>query len=145
MYKFRTMVPHAEKMLDSLRKHNEMKGPAFKMARDPRVTPLGNWFRKLSLDELPQFVHVLLGDMSIVGPRPPIPSEVAHYQAWQRRRLSMRPGLTCLWQIKGRNKIVDFDEWMRLDLKYIDEWSLLLDLKIFLQTIPVVLLGVGAK
>jgi exopolysaccharide biosynthesis polyprenyl glycosylphosphotransferase len=145
LYKFRTMVQHAEKMLDSLKKHNEMSGPAFKMSKDPRVTPLGQWFRRMSIDELPQFVHVLFGDMSIVGPRPPIPSEVAHYQTWQRRRLSMRPGLTCLWQIKGRNKIVNFDEWMRLDLQYIDEWSLWLDFKIFLKTIPVVLFGIGAK
>ena len=145
MYKFRTMVPNAEKMLDELRKHNEMTGPAFKMADDPRIIPGGKWIRKYSLDELPQIFHVFMGDMSIVGPRPPIPSEVELYEPWQRRRLSMRPGLTCLWQIQGRNKIVNFDDWMRLDLQYIDEWSLWLDLKIFLKTFPVVLFAVGAK
>lgn len=144
-YKFRTMVPNAEAMLDSLKAQNEMSGPVFKMTKDPRLIKGGAWMRKFSLDELPQLWHVLWGDMSIVGPRPPIPAEVAQYEPWQRRRLSMKPGLTCLWQIEGRNKIVDFDEWMRLDLKYIDEWSLWLDLKIFLRTIPVVLFGVGAK
>lgn len=145
LYKFRTMVDDAEKMLDSLKQHNEMGGPVFKMTDDPRVTPCGKWMRKFSLDELPQLWHILWGDMSIVGPRPPIPAEVAHYQPWQLRRLSMRPGLTCLWQIKGRNKIVNFDEWMKLDLQYIDGWSLWLDLQIFFKTIPVVLFAVGAK
>jgi lipopolysaccharide/colanic/teichoic acid biosynthesis glycosyltransferase len=114
------------------------------MKDDPRITPVGHFLRKSSIDELPQLWNVLKGDMSIVGPRPPIPEEVAKYKRWQRRRLSMRPGLTCLWQISGRNKINDFNEWARLDLLYIDTWSLVLDIKIFLKTIPVVLFRKGA-
>lgn len=145
IYKFRTMVADAESRLESLRHHNEMQGPVFKMTRDPRITPLGKWMRKFSIDEFPQLINILKGDMSIVGPRPPIPQEVKIYEPWQRRRLSMRPGLTCLWQIKGRNKIVKFEEWMNLDLQYIDRWSLWLDLQIFLKTIPIVLFGIGAK
>lgn len=145
LYKFRTMVPDAEARLEQLRKHNEMSGPAFKMSKDPRMIKPGRWLRKFSIDELPQLWNVFKGDMSFVGPRPPIPVEVQKYQPWQRRRLSMRPGLTCIWQIKGRNKIVDFDDWMRMDLEYIDHWSLWLDLKIFLKTIPIVLFGIGAK
>lgn len=144
-YKFRTMVVGAESSLKDLRSYNEMEGPVFKMTDDPRVTKVGKWLRKLSLDELPQLWNVFRGDMSIVGPRPPIPAEVEKYDNWQRRRLSMRPGLTCLWQISGRNKINNFNEWMRLDLEYIDKWSIWLDIKIFLKTIPVVLFGVGAK
>jgi len=145
LYKFRTMVNGAEAKLNELKANNEMNGPVFKMANDPRITKAGRLLRKLSLDELPQLWNVLKGDMSMVGPRPPLLSEVVQYDNWQRRRLSMRPGLTCLWQIKGRNRITDFDEWMRLDLEYIDNWSLLLDLKIFLLTVPVVLFGIGAK
>ncbi|MFH0985863.1 MAG: sugar transferase [Candidatus Omnitrophota bacterium] len=145
LYKFRTMVEDAEERLEEIRKYNEMGGPAFKMTNDPRVTPIGKWMRKFSLDELPQFYNVMHGDMSIVGPRPPIPAEVEKYVPWQRRRLSMSPGLTCLWQVSGRNKIVDFDEWMKLDLRYIDQWSLWLDLGIFLKTVPVVLFAHGAK
>ncbi len=145
LFKFRTMVQDAEAKLAALRTQNEMKGPAFKMENDPRVTPLGKWLRKFSVDELPQLFNVLNGDMSFVGPRPPIPAEVEKYEPWHRRRLSMRPGLTCLWQVEGRNKIVDFDTWMKLDLEYIDHWSLRLDLFLFLKTIPVVLLGSGAK
>lgn len=145
MYKFRTMVVDAESRLEALRHHNEMSGPAFKMADDPRLIRFGKWLRKFSLDELPQLYNVLKGEMSIVGPRPPIPSEVKRYLPWQRRRLSMRPGLTCLWQVEGRNRIVDFDEWMKLDLAYIDTWSLWLDLKLCLRTVPAVLFGVGAK
>ena len=144
-YKFRTMVPDAEKQLDELKKFNEMEGPVFKMDQDPRITPLGKWMRKFSVDEWPQFFHVLMGDMSIVGPRPPLPSEVDKYKPWQRRRLSMRPGLTCIWQVSGRNNIVDFDEWMRMDLEYIDSWSLWLDCKLFFKTFPVVVFAVGAK
>jgi lipopolysaccharide/colanic/teichoic acid biosynthesis glycosyltransferase len=121
-----------------------MDGPVFKLKSDPRVTWFGRFLRKFSLDELPQLWNVLRGDMSLVGPRPPIPEEVAHYKRWQRRRLAMKPGLTCLWQISGRNNI-DFDRWMQLDLEYIDSWSPLLDLKILLKTIPVVLSGKGAS
>ncbi len=145
LYKFRTMVVDAESRLEALQHHNEMSGPAFKMTHDPRVIRFGKMLRKFSLDELPQLYNVLRGDMSIVGPRPPIPSEIKRYKPWQRRRLSMRPGLTCLWQVEGRNQIVNFEEWMRLDLEYIDRWSLLLDLKLCLKTIPVVLFGIGAK
>jgi exopolysaccharide biosynthesis polyprenyl glycosylphosphotransferase len=145
LYKFRTMVVGAEKKLEELQKHNQMKGPAFKMENDPRVTSVGRILRKFSLDELPQLGNVLMGDMSLVGPRPPIPKEVEQYDNWHRRRLSMRPGLTCLWQVNGRNKITDFNEWMKLDLEYIDNWSLWLDLKIVFKTVPVVLIGHGAK
>jgi exopolysaccharide biosynthesis polyprenyl glycosylphosphotransferase len=145
MLKFRTMVPDAEAKLDGLLQHNEMSGPVFKMARDPRITPVGAWLRKFSLDELPQLLNVFRGDMSLVGPRPPLPSEVAKYDGWQRRKLSMRPGITCLWQVNGRNTITNFNEWVRLDLEYIDNWSLLLDCKILLKTVPAVVLGAGAK
>jgi exopolysaccharide biosynthesis polyprenyl glycosylphosphotransferase len=144
LYKFRTMVADAEARRRDLDHLNEMRGPAFKLRRDPRVTPVGRLLRKFSLDELPQLWNVLRGDMSLVGPRPPIPEEVAQYERWQRRRLSMKPGLTCLWQISGRNE-VDFDRWMQLDLEYIDTWSPLLDLKILVKTIPVVLSGRGAS
>ncbi len=145
LFKFRTMSVDAEAKLADLLKHNEMSGPAFKMANDPRVTPIGHFLRKTSLDELPQLWNVLRGEMSFVGPRPPIPQEVARYDHWQRRRLSMRPGITCLWQIGGRNKITDFNEWSKLDLEYIDSWSLGLDFKILVKTVPVVLFGIGAK
>jgi exopolysaccharide biosynthesis polyprenyl glycosylphosphotransferase len=144
LYKFRTMVHDAEARRQEIFHLNEMGGPAFKLRHDPRVTRLGRLLRKFSLDELPQLWNVLRGDMSLVGPRPPIPEEVAQYQRWQRRRLSMKPGLTCLWQISGRNE-VDFDRWMQLDLEYIDSWSPSLDLKILLKTIPVVLSGRGAS
>ncbi|MDP8230607.1 MAG: sugar transferase [Candidatus Gorgyraea atricola] len=144
MYKFRTMVDGAENGIDALRANNEMAGPVFKMRKDPRVTRFGEFLRRSSLDELPQLFNVLKGEMSIVGPRPPIPREVEKYQIWQRRRLSMKPGLTCLWQINGRNN-VDFDEWMKLDLEYIDNWSLRLDLKILLKTVPAVIFSVGAR
>ena len=143
MYKFRSMVNNAEMLRAELEAYNEMSGPVFKMKDDPRITPFGRFLRKTSLDEFPQLWNVLVGDMSLVGPRPPIPSEVQHYDPWQRRRLSMKPGLTCLWQIGGRNKI-GFDQWMKLDLQYIDHWSLWLDLKILARTVPVVLSGLGA-
>ncbi len=119
------------------------RAPVFKMAHDPRCTPVGRWLRRLSLDELPQLWNVLRGDMSFVGPRPPLPEEVEQYQHWQRRRLRMRPGLTCLWALEGRSRI-SFDRWMKLDLTYIDNWSLWLDLKIVLKTIPLVLSGRGS-
>jgi exopolysaccharide biosynthesis polyprenyl glycosylphosphotransferase len=144
LYKFRTMVEGAEERIAEVAHLNEMNGPVFKARSDPRVTRVGRWLRRFSLDELPQLWNVLRGDMSLVGPRPPIPDEVARYERWQRRRLSMKPGLTCLWQVRGRNQI-DFDEWMRLDLEYIDNWSPWLDLKILARTVPVVLSGRGAS
>ena len=144
LYKFRTMVEDAEERRRELLHLNEMNGPVFKLRSDPRVTAFGRFLRKFSLDELPQLWNVLRGDMSLVGPRPPIPEEVARYQRWQRRRLAMKPGLTCLWQISGRNNL-DFDRWIELDLQYIDSWTPLLDLKILLKTIPVVLSGKGAS
>ncbi|GAB4224283.1 MAG: sugar transferase [Acidobacteriota bacterium] len=143
MLKFRSMYVDADKRLAELRDRNEMTGPVFKMKHDPRVTPVGRFIRKFSIDELPQLWNVFVGEMSLVGPRPPIPHEVEGYERWQRRRLSMKPGLTCLWQVSGRND-VDFDTWMKLDMEYIDNWSLLLDLKILVKTIPVVLTARGA-
>ena len=145
LYKFRTMVQNAEAKLNDLLIYNEMDGPVFKMKDDPRVTKIGKFLRKFSIDELPQFWNVLTGDMSLVGPRPPLPTEVDKYKPWQRRRLSMRPGITCQWQAYGRSNIKDFNEWMKLDLEYIDSWSLLLDCKILFKTVPVVLFGIGAK
>jgi exopolysaccharide biosynthesis polyprenyl glycosylphosphotransferase len=144
LYKFRSMSIDAEQRLAALRQRNEASGPVFKMTNDPRITRVGRLIRKASIDELPQFWNVLKGEMSIVGPRPPLPSEVRQYERWQRRRLSMRPGITCVWQISGRSDI-DFDQWMDLDLEYIDNWSLWADLKIFFKTIPVVLIGRGAR
>lgn len=143
MYKFRTMEEGAERRQAEIAHLNESDGPVFKVVDDPRVTRIGRFLRQWSLDELPQLFNVLKGDMAVVGPRPPIPAEVARYDRWQRRRLSMRPGLTCLWQIKGRHRI-GFEEWMRLDLYYIDHWSLRLDFLIFCRTIPTVLGGTGA-
>ncbi len=133
-YKFRTMVVNAEELKAKLMTENEMDGPVFKMKDDPRITGVGKFLRKTSLDELPQFFNVLLGDMSIVGPRPPVPQEVKEYERWQLRRLSMKPGITCTWQVSGRNDI-PFEEWMKMDLDYIDNWSLKLDFVIFLKTI----------
>jgi len=144
MPKLRTMVVDAEQRRAELAAHNEMDGPVFKMKRDPRVTPVGRLLRRFSLDELPQLWSVLRGDMSLVGPRPAIPSEVAAYRTTERRRLSMRPGITCLWQVSGRNKI-GFDDWVRLDLEYIDTWSLARDLLILLRTLPAVVRGDGAS
>jgi len=143
MYKFRSMYEDAEKHLEELNGMNEMSGPVFKIADDPRVTTIGEFIRKYSIDELPQLFNVLQGDMSLVGPRPPVYREVVEYQRWQRRRLSMRPGITCTWQVSGRNDI-GFDEWMELDLQYIDNWSFWLDFKLLLKTIPAVLVGKGA-
>jgi exopolysaccharide biosynthesis polyprenyl glycosylphosphotransferase len=144
LHKIRSMYEGAEDVLWEIKHLNEMDGPVFKMRNDPRVTPLGRFLRKSSIDELPQFWNVLKGDMSLVGPRAPLPQEVKEYTRWQRRRLSVKPGITCLWQVSGRNEI-DFYEWMKLDLQYIDNWSLLLDLKIMLRTFPVVLFGKGAR
>lgn len=143
LWKFRSMRVDAEKLRQELEAQNEMTGPVFKMKNDPRVTTVGRWLRKLSLDELPQLWNVLVGEMSLVGPRPPLPTEVEKYDRWQRRRLSMKPGITCLWQVMGRNEL-SFDTWMKLDLEYIDRWSLLLDFKILVRTVYVVATGYGA-
>ena len=144
MLKFRSMVENAEALLADLAHMNEQTGPVFKMKADPRVTPLGRFLRRYSLDELPQLLNVLRGDMSVVGPRPPMLPEAAQYEPWQRRRLSVRPGLTCLWQVSGRNHI-SFEEWMYLDMQYIDHWSLGSDIHLILKTIPVVFSGKGAS
>jgi lipopolysaccharide/colanic/teichoic acid biosynthesis glycosyltransferase len=141
--KFRTMINNAEESRDELLHLNEMTGPVFKITHDPRMTRMGRFLRQTSLDELPQFINVLKGDMSLVGPRPPLPSEVEQYQCEDRRRLSMKPGITCLWQVSGRSNI-PFEKWMELDKEYIDNWSLKLDLKILVKTIPAVLRGSGA-
>jgi len=144
-YKFRTMVPNAEQLKQQLHAFNEMQGPVFKMRNDPRVTRLGRFLRKFSIDELPQLYSVLKGDMGLVGPRPPSREEAEKFEFWQRRKLSVQPGISCLWQINGRSEICNFDEWVRLDLEYIQNASLLLDLKIILLTIPAVLSGRGAS
>jgi exopolysaccharide biosynthesis polyprenyl glycosylphosphotransferase len=144
LYKFRSMCHDAEAKLAHVQDQNEMDGPVFKMRQDPRVTRVGQFLRRTSLDEFPQFWNVLKGEMSVVGPRPPIRSEVKLYKRWQRRRLSVKPGITCTWQVSGRNEI-DFAQWMELDLHYIDNWSLWHDIKIVLRTIPAVLLGKGAR
>lgn len=146
MLKFRSMVSDAEQHQHELQVLNEMSGPVFKVTNDPRVTPIGRFLRKYSLDELPQFFNVLAGDMSLVGPRPLPVSEVSRFDDLShRRRLSVKPGLTCLWQVSGRNEVRDFREWVRLDLEYIDNWSFWLDVKILLRTVPAVLQGAGAK
>ncbi len=142
-YKFRSMVVDAEARKAALAHLNE-KQTAFKITNDPRLTPIGRWLRKFSIDELPQLWNVVRGDMSLVGPRPAVPDEIDRYERWQRRRLRMRPGLTCLWVINGRDRL-DFDSWMKMDLQYIDNWSLILDLEILIKTVPQVLLGRGAN
>jgi exopolysaccharide biosynthesis polyprenyl glycosylphosphotransferase len=144
LYKFRTMIEGADAQLDAVAHLNEVSGPAFKARQDPRVTWVGRILRRLSIDELPQLANVLRGNMSLVGPRPPLPDEVARYERWQLRRLSMKPGLTGLWQVSGRAGLDDFARWIALDLAYIDQWSLWLDLKILLKTIPAVLSARGA-
>lgn len=145
MLKFRSMKLGAQKELESLKEHNEMQGPVFKIAKDPRITPVGRFLRRFSLDELPQLWNVLIGDMSLVGPRPPVPSEVHQYERKFRRRLSMRPGITCSWQVSGRSEIKNFQDWVKLDLDYIDNWSLWNDFKLLFRTIPAVLTGSGAR
>jgi exopolysaccharide biosynthesis polyprenyl glycosylphosphotransferase len=146
MYKFRTMVVDAEQRKHELAALNEMSGPVFKVTNDPRVTPIGKILRRASIDEFPQFFNVLRGEMSLVGPRPLPVDEVKRFDDFaHRRRLSVKPGLTCLWQVSGRNNVTDFKDWVRLDLEYIDNWSIWLDLKIIWRTIPVVLGGIGAK
>ena len=144
LYKFRSMFEDAEQRSSQVAHLNEMDGPVFKSSRDPRVTPVGRVLRKTSLDEIPQLFNILKGDMSFVGPRPPLPQEVTQYEKWQRRRLRMKPGLTCLWALEGRNQL-NFAKWMQLDMEYIDNWSLALDFKILLRTIPRVLSGRGAS
>jgi lipopolysaccharide/colanic/teichoic acid biosynthesis glycosyltransferase len=140
--KFRTMVRDAEARLVELEEMNEIRGHAFKVTNDPRLSRTGRWLRRTSLDELPQLWNVLLGEMSLVGPRPPLPREVADYDVWHRRRLSMKPGITGLWQVSARRE-EDFDRWVEIDLDYIDRWSLWLDLKIMLRTIPAMVLHQG--
>ncbi len=143
MLKFRSMVIHAERLRPRLEIRNESNGPVFKMRLDPRVTPIGRFIRKYSLDELPQLINILVGNMSVVGPRPSLPSEVTRYEPWQYRRFAVRPGLTCYWQVSPRRYQVSFDDWMRLDLKYVDDWSLGLDLDLVFRTFRVVLGGTG--
>jgi exopolysaccharide biosynthesis polyprenyl glycosylphosphotransferase len=145
LYKFRTMVSDAEQRQAELEDLNEVRGPVFKIKNDPRITPIGKFLRKTSMDELPQLFNVLKGDMSLVGPRPlPVRDYNGFDEDWHRRRFSVRPGITCLWQINGRSNI-HFEDWMKLDMEYIDNWSLWLDLKIILQTVPAVLKGSGAS
>jgi len=144
IYKFRTMVVDAEKRMKEVEHLNEVSGPVFKIKNDPRITPLGRFLRKTSIDELPQLLNVLLADMSLVGPRPlPVRDYEGFNEDWQRRRFSVKPGITCLWQVKGRSSI-GFEQWMQLDLQYIDKWSLWLDMQILVWTIPAILKGSGA-
>jgi len=144
-WKFRTMIKNADALKNNLLDKNEMKGPVFKIKNDPRIIPFGKWLRRWSIDETPQLFSVLKGDMSLVGPRPAGPHELERYESWQRRKLSIKPGITCLWQVRGRNKISNFDDWVKLDLEYIDNWSLWLDIWILFRTIPAVLFSRGAS
>jgi lipopolysaccharide/colanic/teichoic acid biosynthesis glycosyltransferase len=142
-FKFRTMVPNADALKDRLRHLNQMSGPVFKIREDPRVTPLGRFLRRHSVDELPQLWSVLVGDMSLVGPRPPSAREFVQFKPGQHAKLAVRPGLTCLWQVSGRSEITNFDDWIALDLRYIREWTLWQDAAILLRTVWVVLRGSG--
>ncbi len=142
-FKFRSMCVDADQLKEQLERHNEMRGPVFKLTRDPRVTKLGAWMRRYSLDELPQLWSVLRGQMSLVGPRPPLATEYERFTDFQKQKLAVKPGITCLWQINGRNQVNDFDEWVKLDLEYIRHWSPWLDVKILLRTIRTVLAGTG--
>jgi lipopolysaccharide/colanic/teichoic acid biosynthesis glycosyltransferase len=142
-YKFRSMVANADALRDELASRNEMTGPVFKISNDPRITKVGAWLRKYSLDELPQLYSVLKGDMSLVGPRPPLATEFEQFTEYQKQKMAVKPGITCLWQVNGRNEISDFDEWVRLDLEYISQWSLSLDLAILMRTVETVFSGSG--
>jgi lipopolysaccharide/colanic/teichoic acid biosynthesis glycosyltransferase len=142
-YKFRSMVANADQLKAALEARNEMLGPVFKLTNDPRITTVGAWMRRYSFDELPQLYSVLKGDMSLVGPRPPLATEYARFSAYQKQKLAVTPGMTCLWQINGRNDVSDFDEWVALDLEYIRRWSLWLDCKILFRTAWVVVAGSG--
>jgi lipopolysaccharide/colanic/teichoic acid biosynthesis glycosyltransferase len=142
-YKFRSMVANADELKAELENRNEMTGPVFKLTRDPRVTTVGNWMRRYSMDELPQLYSVVKGDMSLVGPRPPLVTEYERFTEYQKQKLVVKPGITCLWQVSGRNQVRDFDEWVKLDLEYIRNWSLMLDLKILLRTVCEVFAGSG--
>ncbi|MHB1193074.1 MAG: sugar transferase [Longimicrobiales bacterium] len=144
LYKFRTMVPNADAMKAELAHLNHVTGPAFKIRDDPRITGVGRFLRRYSVDELPQLWNVLRGDMSLVGPRPPLPNEWNEFKPWHRGKLAVVPGITCFWQVEGRSDITDFDEWATLDLRYIRDWNLLSDVVILLRTIPAVLRGHGA-
>jgi exopolysaccharide biosynthesis polyprenyl glycosylphosphotransferase len=144
LLKFRSMCADAEALKKGLAASNEMDGPVFKIKNDPRITPIGRFIRKTSIDELPQLINVLKGEMSLVGPRPPLPSEVDQYEWLHRRRLSIKPGITCLWQVNGRNTVT-FRRWMEMDKEYVENWSIWLDIKILARTLPVVLLRQGAS
>jgi lipopolysaccharide/colanic/teichoic acid biosynthesis glycosyltransferase len=141
--KFRSMVVNADELKPALESRNEMHGPVFKITNDPRITHVGRVLRKYSLDELPQLWSVLIGDMSLVGPRPPLRTEYVRFTDYQKLKLQVKPGLTCLWQVSGRNDVRDLDDWVKLDLSYVQHWSLALDLKIVLRTIPVIIFGKG--
>lgn len=142
-YKFRSMYLNADERRAELESLNEMSGPVFKLTNDPRVTKVGMWMRRYSLDELPQLYSVLKGDMSLVGPRPPLVSEYIRFNEYQRQKLAVKPGITCLWQVNGRNNVRDFDEWVRLDLEYIRQWTPMLDIKILVKTAGEVFAGSG--
>lgn len=144
MYKFRSMVVNAEELKEKLAAQNEMSGPMFKMKNDPRITKIGKFIRKTSIDELPQLVNVLKGEMSLVGPRPSLPSEVIEFEPWMKKRFDVKPGLTCYWQVMGRNNI-DFEDWMKLDCRYVDERNLIVDIKLIFKTVFVLFGDVNAS